>query len=92
MNSIEYRERYVESLKTALEQLNKLIVQDIIIDEVDPEKTKAAAQGKIEAALGYDKILKMITEQEILIQDERDAEEGTGKAKSFSGVESRVNQ
>ena len=90
MDSIKYREGYVKSLEEALTQLDKLIVQEIILEELDPEKAKQAAQGKIEAAIGYNKILTMISEQLILIEDERNAKEGTGKAKSFSGVEDRI--
>ena len=70
----------------ALSQLDKLIRQNIDLDELDPEKAKAAAQGKIEAIQGSLQILKVIQEIE-----EMDKEvEKTKEKKDFFGVESRI--
>ena len=43
------RQRIIDSAQVALKQLDKLIQQDIDLTALDPEKAKAAAQGKIEA-------------------------------------------
>ena len=70
----------------ALSQLDKLIRQNIDLDELDPEKAKAAAQGKIEAIQGSLEILKVIQQVE-----EMDKEvEQTKEKKDFFGVESRI--
>lgn len=58
------RERIIESSKKALEELDKLILQEINLDELDPEKAKQAAQGKGEAIEISFKILEKIREAE----------------------------
>ena len=58
------RKRIIESSQLALEQLDKLIRQNIDLEELDPEKAKAAAQGKIEAIQGSLEVLKVIQEIE----------------------------
>jgi len=80
------RKRIIASSKLALSQLDKLIRQNIDLDELDPEKAKAAAQGKIEAIQGSLQILKVIQEIEEM---DREVEE-TKKKKDFFGVESRI--
>ena len=70
----------------ALNQLDKLIRQNIDLEELDPEKAKAAAQGKIEAIQGSLEILKVIQEIEEM---DREVEESKQK-KDFFGVESRI--
>ena len=70
----------------ALEQLDKLIRQNIDLGELDPEKAKAAAQGKIEAIQGSLQILKVIQEVEDM---DREVEK-TKEKKDFFGVESRI--
>ena len=80
------KQRIIASAKVALAQLDKLIIQNIDLTELDPEKAKAAAQGKIEAIEGSFKILQRIQEEMELLDD-------TPKelsVKSFIGVESRV--
>ena len=89
-NSINEREKLVASSRKALIELDKVINQEIDLIELDVEKAKIATQGKIEAIQGYDKILGIISQQLIQIENERNAKEGTGKAKSFSGVEDRL--
>ena len=77
------RQRIIESAQVALKQLDKLIQQDIDLTELDPEKAKAAAQGKIEAIEGSFKILGRIQEELASIQDADDIKD----KKSFFGVE-----
>ncbi len=67
-----------------MKELDKLILQEINLDELDPEKAKQAAQGKIEAIEGSFKILQRIEEET----------EVTGTSvkneKSFFGVEAKI--
>lgn len=80
------RKRIIESSKAALKQLDKLILQNIDLEELDPEKAKAAAQGKIEAIQGSLQILKVIQEIEDMDKEVEKAKE----KKEFFGVESRI--
>lgn len=89
MDSIKRRTGLIKSLERALVQLDKLIVQEINLEELDPEKAKAAAQGKIEAAKGFVEMLGMISEQQITIENEQNAAEGKTKGGAFTGVEDR---
>ena len=79
------RQRIIKSAEIALNQLDKLITQDINLEELDPEKAKAAAQGKIEAIEGSFKIMQRIQE-ELATLDDGDSKE----KKSFFGVEGRI--
>ena len=79
------RERIVSSAQLALKQLDKLIIQNIDLDELDPEKAKAAAQGKIEAIEGSFKILERIAGE---LEDSGDGDNST----DFFGVETRVKK
>ena len=78
------RERIVASAQVALAQLDKLITQNIDLTELDPEKAKAAAQGKIEAIEGSFKILARIHDELSVL------EEKSEKKTDFFGVEGRV--
>ena len=79
------RQRIIASSKKALLQLDKLIIQNIDLEVLDPEKAKAAAQGKIEAINGSLTILKVIQEVESM------DEEVKGKdTTDFLGVETMV--
>ena len=89
-NSIDERMKLVASSRKALVELDKVINQVIHLEELEPERAKIATQGKIEAIQGYDKILGIISQQLITIENERNAKEGSGKAKAFSGVEGRA--
>lgn len=89
MTNIERRKGLVKSLEKALIELDKLIIQKIDLSELDPERAKAAAQGKIEAAKGFNEILGMIAEQQTTIVNEENAASGKGKDGTFTGVESR---
>ncbi len=88
--TVKKRVELVDACKNALTELKKVINQEIDLDTLDPEKAKAAVQGKIEAATGYDKILSMITLQLIAIENERSAISGETKKKSFSGIEDKI--
>ncbi len=80
------RERIIKSAELALKQLDKLIRQDIDLEELDPEKAKAAAQGKIEAIEGSFSILQRIADEtESLNETTNEKKKG-----SFFGVETRV--
>ena len=86
MDAKKRRKQIISSSHKALEQLDKLIRQNIDLSELDPEKAKAAAQGKIEAIEGSLKILQVIAEIE-----EMDKEVSEINPKdTFLGVESRV--
>ena len=89
-NSIDERMKLVASSRKALLELDKVINQEIDLTELEVERAKIATQGKIEAIQGYDKILGIISQQLITIENERNAKEGSGKAKAFSGVEGRA--
>ena len=75
------RARIIKSSQKALKELDKLIIQTIDLDALDPEKAKAAAQGKIEAIEGSLKILQVIAE----IEDMDKTVDSTKR--SFRGVE-----
>ncbi len=78
------RERIVKSAEVALKQLDKLIVQNIDLSELDPEKAKAAAQGKIEAIEGSFKILQRIGEEVAMLEEKKE------NKTDFFGVEGRI--
>lgn len=80
------KEKIIKSAQIALKQLDKLIVQNIDLADLDPEKAKAAAQGKIEAIEGSFKILSRIQE-ELTLLEEKDV---STSVKSFTGLESRI--
>ena len=75
-------DRIVASAQVALKQLDKLITQNIDLTALDPEKAKAAAQGKIEAIEGSLKILQRIQELVVVEED--------NKKNDFFGVEGRI--
>ena len=74
----------IRSAKKALKELDKLIRQDIDLTALDPEKAKAAAQGKIEAIAGYFKILETIAEKSG-ISFGAEAQQSTSKPMSVEG-------
>lgn len=81
------RKRIIGSAKIALAQLDKLIRQDIDLEALDPEKAKAAAQGKIEAIEGSFKIVTRL-EEEIELLDGKVQE--NKQINAFFGVENKV--
>ena len=66
MDAKQRRKNIISSSQKALDQLDKVINQMIDLEELDPEKAKAAVQGKIEAIEGSLKILNVIQEIEAL--------------------------
>lgn len=85
MDPKQRRKKIINSSQKALDELDKLIIQNIDLDELDPEKAKAAAQGKIEAIEGSLKILNVISEIEAMDAEVTDE-------KVFGGVESFMNK
>ena len=85
MDIKQKRERIIKSAEVALLQLDKLIKQDIDLTTLDPEKAKAAAQGKIEAIEGSFKILERISAELEIMKPKEEKE-----TKSFFGVEGRI--
>ena len=83
------REQIIASAEKALTQLDKLIVQNIDLAELDPEKAAAAAKGKIEAIEGSFRIIQRIQEELALLEDK---ENEKNDKKSFFGVEGRVKK
>lgn len=81
------RKRIIGSAKIALAQLDKLIRQDIDLEALDPEKAKAAAQGKIEAIEGSFKIVTRLEEEIELISDKVTENK---QINTFFGVENKV--
>ena len=86
MDAKQRRKQIIDSSHKALEQLDKLIRQNIDLAELDPEKAKAAAQGKIEAIEGSLKILQVVAEVEEM---DREITEIDPK-KTFFGAEGRA--
>ena len=84
MDPKKRRKKIITSSQKALEQLDKVINQNIDLDELDPEKAKAAVQGKIEAIEGSLKILNVIQE----IEDIDNEVEGI----TYGGVEDILNR
>lgn len=86
MDPKKERQRIIKSAKNALKELDKVINQNIDLGELDPEKAKAAVQGKIESIEGSLKILNVIAEIEAM-----DADASKSDEKAFLGVESILN-
>lgn len=69
-------------------ELDKLINQTIDLTELDPERAKQAAQGKIEAIQGSFDIINKIDELNAILDDSPNK---NAKGESiFSGVENRI--
>ena len=85
MEAKKRRKKIILSSQKALDELDKLIVQTIDLEELDPEKAKAAAQGKIEAIEGSLKILQVVSEIEAM---DAEASDDLG----FGGVEDILNK
>ena len=74
--------KLIKSCEFALEQLDIIINQKIDLKELDPEKAKIAAQGKVEAIEGSIKIINKIKE---LKGDEQNTGESQKKARVLAG-------
>lgn len=92
MTTLENKKNLIKSLGIALKQYDKLIIQEINPDELDPEKAKAAAQGKSEATKGYRETLNIIDELTLEIEQEELALSGETKESTFTGLEKRINK
>ena len=86
MDAKQRRQKIIESSHFALEQLDKLIRQNIDLSELDPEKAKAAAQGKIEAIEGSLTILQVVSQLEEMDKEVTEID----PKQTFFGAESRV--
>ncbi len=89
MDYTEEKKEIISSAKLALKELKKLITQNIDLNELDPEKAKAAAQGKIEAVKGSFEILELIKKEEDE-SNKQDNREGEEEVSPGGGVSSRL--
>ena len=80
--------RIIDSSYKSLDELNKIIVQTIDLDELDPEKAKIAAAGKRQAIEDSIWISEKISELEELLNPESKKEE---KTNTFFGVENKIS-
>ena len=87
MDSKSKIKRLIDSAERALTQLDKLINQNIDLAELDPEKAKAAAQGKIEAIEGSMSIINKIDELRGMLEE---VPAGKKANSIFAGVESKI--
>jgi len=75
-------QKVIDASEKALIELEKVIRQEINLQELDPEKAKIAAQAKWVA---IDDSLKIIEKIEQLSEDKKE-----NKSKKFLGVEDRI--
>ncbi len=80
---MDRRKRVIEAAEKALIELEKVIKQNIDLQELDPEKAKTAAQAKWVA---IEDSLKIIEKIEELTQKKPENK----KSEAFMGVENRV--
>ena len=77
------RDKVILAAEKALEELEKVIRQNIDLNELDPEKAKTAAQAKWVA---IEDSLKIIDK----IEEISDKQKDNKKSKAFLGVENRI--
>lgn len=80
---MDRKKRVIEAAEQALLQLEKVIKQNIDLNELDPEKAKTAAQAKWVA---IEDSLKIIEKIEELTEKKSENK----KTEVFMGVENRV--
>ena len=80
---MDRRKRVIEAAEKALVELEKVIKQNIDLQELDPEKAKTAAQAKWVA---IEDSLKIIEKIEELAEKKSESK----KSEAFMGVENRV--
>mgnify|MGYP000880844279 CR=1 FL=1 len=80
---MDRRKRVIEAAEKALVELEKVIKQNIDLQELDPEKAKTAAQAKWVA---IEDSLKIIEKIEELTEKKSESK----KSEAFMGVENRV--
>tara|TARA_R100000231_G_scaffold11533_1_gene13568 strand:+ start:467 stop:709 length:243 start_codon:yes stop_codon:yes gene_type:complete len=76
------KQRVINAAEKALVELEKVIIQTIDLQELDPEKAKIAAQAKWVA---IDDSLKIIEKIEELSEDKKET-----KSAKFLSVEERI--
>ena len=76
------KQRVIDAAEKALVELEKVIIQTIDLQELDPEKAKIAAQAKWVA---IDDSLKIIEKIEELSEDKKET-----KSAKFLSVEERI--
>jgi len=76
------KQRVINAAEKALVELEKVIIQTIDLQELDPEKAKIAAQAKWVA---IDDSLKIIEKIEELSEDKKET-----KSTKFLSVEERI--
>tara|TARA_B100001113_G_scaffold90593_1_gene72504 strand:- start:5142 stop:5384 length:243 start_codon:yes stop_codon:yes gene_type:complete len=76
------KQRVIDAAEKALIELEKVIIQTIDLQELDPEKAKIAAQAKWVA---IDDSLKIIEKIEELSEDKKET-----KSAKFLSVEERI--
>ena len=76
------KQRVIDAAEKALIELEKVIIQTIDLQELDPEKAKIAAQAKWVA---IDDSLKIIEKIEELSEDKKET-----KSVKFLSVEERI--
>jgi|TARA_X000001382_G_scaffold55311_2_gene37852 uncharacterized Fe-S cluster-containing radical SAM superfamily enzyme len=81
---MDRRKKVISAAEKALVELEKVIRQNIDLEELDPEKAKTAAQAKWVA---IDDSLKIIEKIEELSEEKTKAKEN----KTFLGVENRIS-
>lgn len=77
------RDKVILAAEKALVELEKVIRQNIDLNELDPEKAKTAAQAKWVA---IEDSLKIIDK----IEEISDKQKDNKKSKAFLGVENRI--
>ena len=88
---MDYKERLLSSTKIALDELDKVINQVIDLTQLDVEKAKIAAQGKVEAIKSSMELMDIIEKLESTDEEtyEQDKNESKEKNKPFAGPESK---
>ena len=79
---MDKRKKVIAAAEKALVELEKVIRQDIDLNELDPEKAKTAAQAKCVAIEDSLKIIDKI--------EELDSKKSDTKTNTFLGVENMV--
>ena len=96
------RRKSLEKLKAAcevaLEEITKVLSEELNSKEVDPEKVKISVQGKSEASAAAMKLIQQIEEIENLLEDDtkekdssdkQDTGESEEEVRRFTGPEGR---
>lgn len=88
----EIKEAAIKGSYIAIEKIEKVLTQDIDLEDLDPEKAKAAVQGKLEAQSAIFAMVNKIQEEQSAIDamDNKTSEKQKRVNKSNDGfAESR---